>query len=321
MLQLTIPSYIADADAPFNGDDLHGKPMMFPCTLRHIRRKAFKDDFQHKYLYIGVPIGLHADYAPLISIDSPSWCSVFSIRPQDQLIRGGIHLTLSQKLKEYIVEQVKMKSILTTHGLTLTQGEDPAQWSYAYFLTSPTVFGLSNNPLSYWYLYDADKRLDAVVMQLDTSYGERRLWLRRNCREKPDNKGPFCFRADCNKDLQVSPFMPSEDTGFVLDTSDPCASKNGSIHLMITSTYGKKTLMVTTVTPDGVPLEIPSSSLSARIAWTWRWWLVCTPAGVVWRILSNAYRISLFNHEKIKVGTRVEPLKTVTAKHARTVEK
>lgn len=180
---------------------------------------------------------------------------------------------------------------------------------------------MSNNPLSYWYLYDSHKRLNAVVMQLDTSYGERRLWLRRNTRDKPDNKGPYCFRAECNKDLQVSPFMPSEDTGFILDTSDPCDSKDGLIRLMITSTYGKRTLMVTTVTPDGAPLDVPSSSLWTRLIWLWRWWLVCTPAGVVWRILSNAYRIFIFNQENITVGKRVEPIKTVTAKHARTVEK
>lgn len=95
-----------DADAPFNPNDLHGRLTMYPCTLRHIRRTAFKDDFQHKYLYIGVPVGLHADYAPLISVDYPSWMSIFSIRPQDQLVRGGIHLTLAQKLREFIEEQV-----------------------------------------------------------------------------------------------------------------------------------------------------------------------------------------------------------------------
>lgn len=183
------------------------------------------------------------------------------------------------------------------------------------------MFGLSNNPLSYWYLYNSEKKLDAVVMQLDTSYGERRSWLRRNSRDNPDNKGPFCFQAFCNKDLQVSPFMPSEDTGFVLDTSDPCASKDGSFRLMITSTHGKRTLMATTVTPDDTSLEVATASTWTRLVWLWRWWLVCTPAGVVWRILSNAYRIFLFNHANIDVGKRVEPLKTVTAKHARTVEK
>lgn len=103
---LTIERQSEDADVPFNRNDLHGKLTMFPCILRHIRRKAFKDDFQHKYLYIGVPVGLHADYAPLISVDYPSWRSAFSIRPQDQLIRGGIHLTLAQKLREFLEEQV-----------------------------------------------------------------------------------------------------------------------------------------------------------------------------------------------------------------------
>lgn len=99
----------ADAGESSTPADLHGSPLMFPCILRHIRRTAFKDDFQHSYLYIGIPIGISACYSPLISIDHPSPKAVFSIRPQDQLLRGGIHMSLRQKLEEYLETQVSAR--------------------------------------------------------------------------------------------------------------------------------------------------------------------------------------------------------------------
>lgn len=160
-----------------------------------------------------------------------------------------------------------------------------------------------------------------MIMQLDTSYGERRLWIGRNIRETQSKNSPYCFRAKFSKDLQISPFMPAEDTGFILDTSDPCSGTGESIRLMITSTHGTRTLMVTTVTPNGIPVDMASSSTWTRLKLLWKWGWVCTPTAVVWRILSNAARIFMFNHKSIQVQKRVEPLKTVTAKHARTVEK
>lgn len=80
---------------------------MFPCTLRHIRRSAFKDSFSHSYLYVGVPVDLGATFAPLLSVGKSSWKTWFSIRPQDQALRGGGDLSLEQKLEEYLVTHVK----------------------------------------------------------------------------------------------------------------------------------------------------------------------------------------------------------------------
>lgn len=92
--------------------ELNGKPMLFPCHLRHRRVAPFKDNFQHSYLYAGTPVGLHATYSPLYSIDDPpnakrwplgGW---FNFRAQDHAIRGGAHMTLSQKLREFLVSEV-----------------------------------------------------------------------------------------------------------------------------------------------------------------------------------------------------------------------
>lgn len=92
---------------------VYGKVTMYPCVLRHIRLAGgFKDDFAHSYLYIGVPLGLRECYSPLLSVDSPPdsrpWYNkaFFSIRPEDQFLRGGASLSISQKLKEFLLLDV-----------------------------------------------------------------------------------------------------------------------------------------------------------------------------------------------------------------------
>lgn len=180
---------------------------------------------------------------------------------------------------------------------------------------------MHNNPLAYIYLYNERKELDAVILQLDTSYGERRLWIRRNEQEPDRQKGPFCFRAKYDKDLQVSPYMPFDGTSFVLDTSDPCASEDGTVHLVVTMSQGTTPFMVTTVTPNGIPLDVPTSTLWDRLRFLWHWAWLCTPTAVVWRILSMAASIFAYNHKSIVLNERPEPIKTATPKHARTIEK
>ena len=93
---------------------LHGKPILFPCHLRHRRLTPFKDSFRHSYLYVGTPVGLEACYSPILCVDLPydpkrkwpfrkAW---FNIRSQDHGIRRGSHLTIAEKLREYLISDV-----------------------------------------------------------------------------------------------------------------------------------------------------------------------------------------------------------------------
>lgn len=97
---------------------LHGKPGLFPCHLRHRRLNPFKDSFRHSYLYVGTPVGLQACYSPILCVDLPhnpssrwpfrrAW---FNIKGQDHAIRGGSHLTIAQKLREYLISEVSKRS-------------------------------------------------------------------------------------------------------------------------------------------------------------------------------------------------------------------
>lgn len=96
---------------------IYGKATMYPCSLRHLRvGGGFKDDYTHSYLYIGIPVGLHASYSPLLSVDSPTesrpWYNktVFGIRSHVQFYRGGETLSLREKLDEFLLSVVRYQT-------------------------------------------------------------------------------------------------------------------------------------------------------------------------------------------------------------------
>lgn len=113
---------------------LHGKPVLFPCDLRHRRIAPFKDYFSHSYLYVGTPVGLRACYSPLLAVDLPRetngrWLfkkAWFSLRAKDHAIRGGAHLSLTQKLTEYLISEVSRNTMaldslnVSTYGKSLS---------------------------------------------------------------------------------------------------------------------------------------------------------------------------------------------------------
>jgi hypothetical protein len=95
----------------------HGRAAMFPCDLRHLRRSGFKDNYHHSYLYVGYPVGLRACYSPLITVEPPfrpgfllpikkAW---FSIRPEDHALNGGANLSMTQKLEEFLLSEVRLR--------------------------------------------------------------------------------------------------------------------------------------------------------------------------------------------------------------------
>jgi hypothetical protein len=105
----------------------HGRITMFPCDLRHLRRSGFKDKYHHSYLYVGYPVGLRACYSPLITVEPPfrpgfllpikkAW---FSIRPEDHAFNGGANLSMTQKLGEFLLSEVRLRRKLINHGLKL----------------------------------------------------------------------------------------------------------------------------------------------------------------------------------------------------------
>ncbi|KAJ5640319.1 DUF1365-domain-containing protein [Penicillium longicatenatum] len=160
-----------------------------------------------------------------------------------------------------------------------------------------------------------------MIVQLQTSYGERRLWLTRNSRKNALDTGRFCFRGEFKKDLQVSPFTPLE-ASYVIDSSDPCALPLRNINIMVTLKKGSKAVMQAEVTSIRPPLDAATASLGSSMLFLLNWWWVPMCTVVVFRILFKASKIYLLHTKKeLDIQTRAEPMKTSIAKSARLSER
>ena len=160
-----------------------------------------------------------------------------------------------------------------------------------------------------------------MIVQLQTSYGERRLWLLGNCSDDTSKSGQYCFREEFGKDLQVSPFTPPEAT-YVIESSDPCAAPLDQLNIKVTLRKEGQAILRATVKSTGPPLDAATASLGSSLLFLMKWWWVPMRFVVVLRILFQAAKIYFtHNDEQLNVQTRAEPIKTAVAKSARISER
>ncbi|EXF76641.1 hypothetical protein CFIO01_13548 [Colletotrichum fioriniae PJ7] len=151
------------------------KPLLIPCTTTHRRTFPEKHAFVYSYLVVGIPVGWRGNYGGMVScdVDKAGWLSWFSLAPRpagrgwfhvdpaDYLERGNGHLGLRGKLDAYLT----------------SQGADPAQYPNAYLVTAARFLGYHFNPVSFWYLYSRDRELTAMVLEVNNTFDERRMYF------------------------------------------------------------------------------------------------------------------------------------------------
>jgi DUF1365 family protein len=167
-----------------------------------------------------------------------------------------------------------------------------------------------------WYLYTAEKVLDAVIIEVDSSFTERRMWLTRNVLPSKAKNGPYCFRGKFVKDLQISPFLPIR-LDYTIDTCDPCASDGNRFDFLISARSEEGTLMVARASSNGSTLDVANATLPQKLLFMARWWWVPNAVTVTCRILFQAARIYL---KAPRTWDRPEPTGTSIAKPARKME-
>lgn len=189
-------------------------------------------------------------------------------------------------------------------------------------LGTPSVNATVDNPLGFWYLYNKDRELTAIIPELNTSYGERRMWLVRQELDRSSEadtkrKSPYVFRGHFGKDIHVSPFMPLHG-GYIIDTSDPCDSDTNQLDVLVTLTKPEGgPLIVTRVTSSAPGLDVSTASTWAKTNFLARWALIPTTTVMTYRILSQAARIWW---KAPRTWSRPEPTQTALGKPARKVE-
>ncbi|KAI1462842.1 hypothetical protein F4805DRAFT_11569 [Annulohypoxylon moriforme] len=300
-----------------------GRPLLFPCKTTHTRFFPKKHSFVYSYLLVGIPIGWTGAAGGMISNDqngtgAKGW---YEINAADYLERGDGHLGLRSKLDAYLK----------------SQDIDASQYPYAYLVTAAKFLGYHFNPVSFWYLYSAEKRLAAIILEVNNTFDERRMYfltidntaelaeasdsdsLTGSTKERRFNdQKPI--RRTWKKDFHVSPFN-SRKGAYSVVAYDPLAPNmegrgpiNCTINLISSKEHAK---LVARIFSDGDAVDptkmTPFQKFRFLISW---WWVgfVTFP-----RIVKEA--ALLFFKRSLHVWYRPEPLKTSIGRHADTIER
>lgn len=279
-------------------------PLLIPSRTSHSRIFPKKHSFSYSYLFVGVPIGIRGRISNALSVDS-SQSSWFNVRAADYLARGSGQLGLAGKLKRYL------------H----TQGITDREYSFAYLVTAPRFLGYSFNPVSFWYLYDSDITLRHMILEVNNTFDERRMYLLKADQTQPDSHlveanghaknlpeqaEAVHFTNFWNKDFHVSPFNSLKGS-YSLRAIDPLAAYQETGQVQIDNTIVLRSSkespkLVAKVWSEGRLQEADAISSISLMRFILSWWwvgLITFP-----RIAWEAYK--LFFRRKLHVWYRPE---------------
>ncbi|KAK5120700.1 hypothetical protein LTR85_006058 [Meristemomyces frigidus] len=266
-------------------DDQVLPPLLLASKTTHSRLFPRKHTFVYSYLLVGVPVGIKGRISKLLSVDTPrhGW---FSVESADFLDRGS-GSCLAEKLKKYL------------H----TQGVTDRDYAFAYLVTAPRFLGYSFNPVSFWYLYDSDTKLKYMILEVNNTFGERRLYLLRGNRANNDSgidlsqdaegmddsdAGQLLFTETWEKDFHVSPFN-SRKGSYSLRATDPLAAfeQTGQVRVdntIVLRSSKEHPKVVARVYSEGEPKDPAQISTQEAISFVLRWCWVgfATFPRIVW---------------------------------------
>ncbi|KAM0333132.1 hypothetical protein ACHAQA_001791 [Verticillium albo-atrum] len=299
-----------------------GKPLLIPAKTTHRRTFPEKHGFSYSYLVVGVPVGWSGSAGGMVSSGSESdahhgsivsWLAAKTFGSKAWFhVDGADHLgrepgNLESKLHNYLG----------------SQGVDPGKYPHAYLVTAASFMGYNFNPVSFWYLYSADKTLSAMVLEVNNTFGERRMYLLTMDDEPSDGseRKTSRFTKSWPKDFHVSPFnsrkgaysLQAHDMLSSIDGSNP-GRLDGTITLKSSKDHPK---IVARLFQEGEPIDPTTASLATKLRFLLGWWWV----GFVTfpRIVKEAGR--LFFRRKLHVWFRPEPLKETMGRVADSTER
>jgi DUF1365 family protein len=201
---------------------------------------------------------------------------------------------------------------------------DDNDWSYGYLVTAPRFFGYSFNPVSFWYIYDQEHQLKKMILEVNNTFGERRIYLLNGTRsptppETPDSTleiesesgMPLGTKSRFTdlwmKDFHVSPFN-SRKGSYALRAQNPFPYAgydtpmiDNTITLKSSKDHAKVVARLSCV---GNPLDPSKLGVLGAMWFVSKWWwvgLLTSP-----RILKEAF--NLFYKRSLSVWFRPEVL-------------
>ena len=278
------------------------RPTLLPCRTTHTRLVPTKHSFSYSYLYVGIPVGWAKSAGSILSADSDttqsktSWPrnTWFSVESEDYLERGHHARGLAGKLGDYLV----------------AQGIDPSRYGHAYLVTAPRFMGFSFNPVSLWYLYMANGDLAAMILEVNNTFDERRMYFMERHPLKPDDEQvrDQNFSHKWEKDFHVSPFN-SRDGSYSLSARDLFSRDAASYphvdcSITLTSAQGTTKLVARVFSIESA-VDAMRMTRWETLAFVWRWWWVGFMTNP--RILREARQLWV---KKLQVYYRPEVLRS-----------
>ncbi|KAK6437318.1 hypothetical protein LTR95_006494 [Oleoguttula sp. CCFEE 5521] len=239
-------------------------PLLIPSKTTHTRLFPKKHSFDYSYLLVGIPVGSSGRLSNALSVDGspPAW---FDVRSADYLNRGDSHLTLANKLKSYL------------H----TQGVTDWDYAFAYLVTAPRFLGYSFNPVSFWYMYTSDASLKYMILEVNNTFDERRLYLLRAgdvSREDAEAVKSQAPNDTWEKDFHVSPFNSRKGT-YSLRAVDPLHALQSTSEVAFDNTIvlrssKAETKLIARIFSDSPPRNASDITTMELLRFITRWWWV-----------------------------------------------
>ena len=299
--------------ATFNPNKSPLKPQLLPCRTTHTRLFPKKHSFSYSYLLAGIPVGWSGSANGILSADASikdsSWSqrkAWFTVSAADHLDRGQASLGLRGKLDIYL----------------RSQNADPEKYPHVYLVTAPRFLGYSFNPVSFWYLYSQDMELTAMILEVNNTFDERRMYFLSKGQTLPldpvlpagpeereveaieqegHKKTSSKFTQTWDKDFHVSPFN-SRKGSYSLIAEDPLHEAfNNTITLLSSKDHSKLVARVFSTAPA---IDVESMTRFELMKFIASWWW--TGFFTFPRILREAAR--LFFQKGLYVWFRPEVL-------------
>ena len=165
-------------------------------------------------------------------------------------------------------------------------------------MTSPRFMNHKFSPASFWYLYSADEDLKAMVVEVNNTFDERRMYflpssmvqkddLREDILRSTESKSSSpsgYFRYTWSKDFHVSPFN-SRKGQYTLSASDPALTHKSTcpspdkqrpfvdIKAGLLSSKGRPKMVVRLWSTTS-PIDPATISIGRALAFLLSWWWV-----------------------------------------------
>ncbi|KAL8940914.1 MAG: hypothetical protein Q9216_002544 [Gyalolechia sp. 2 TL-2023] len=232
---------------------------------------------------------------------------MINISAADYLDRGSQHSGLWGKLQSYLKSQY----------------EDIEDYPYIYLVTAPRFLGYSFNPVSFWYLYNKKMELVAMILEVNNTFDERRIYflkgatppIEQNEEETSATNPSRKFKHSWIKDFHVSPFN-SRKGSYALSAQDPILTQfddaikiDNTITLSSSKAHAKLVARIFSTQPSIDPTTLGYWGRFRFIA-SW-WWVgfVTFP-----RIVKEAGK--LFFRKRLHVWFRPEVLRESIGRRA-----